>query len=78
MVLGKVNTINGKEQRIIKGSSTIVCPIAIFIPDQNPPYLLRAKFAKKSGPGVRTPDADTSIICSPISSNIIIRPIFHH
>lgn len=77
MVLEEVSTINGKEKRIITGSSTIVCPIANFIPDQNPPYLLKAKFAKKSGPGVRTPDADTSMICSPISSNIIIKPVFH-
>jgi hypothetical protein len=50
--------MNGIENRIITGSSTIVCPIAIFIAEQNPPYLLRVRFANKSGPGVRTPDTD--------------------
>lgn len=57
--------MNGIENRIITGSSTIVCPIAIFIPDQNPPALLRARFAKKSGPGVRTAVTETNMICSP-------------
>lgn len=56
---------------MITGSSTIVWPTAIFIPDQNPPYLLKTRVAKKSGPGKKTPDAETSMICNPISSNVI-------
>jgi hypothetical protein len=71
--------MNGIENRIITGNSTIVCPIAIFIADQNPPALLKARFAKKSGPGVRAPDTETSMLCSPISSNIVVEAIsFHH
>lgn len=51
VILTGENTTNGKESKIITGSSIIVWPIAILIPDQNPPYLLKAKFANRSGPG---------------------------
>ena len=47
--------------KITSGSSTIVCPIAILMPDLVPSFNPCATFAAKRGPGAITPDAETTI-----------------
>ena len=44
--------------RIINGNSTIVCPIASFMPDFVPPFMPYVMFAANNGPGDMTPEAD--------------------
>lgn len=44
--------------KIINGNSTIVCPIASFMPDFVPSLMPHAMFAANNGPGDMTPEAD--------------------
>ncbi len=49
---------------MIKGSSTMACPDAIFSPTKDP-YLLPYKILiKNKGPGDKTPEVETSITWS--------------
>ena len=72
---GKISKENTPiPNKITNGSSTIVCPIAILIPDLTPslkPYVI---FAVNSGPGDITPDAE--IIITKTANSIIWIIIF--
>ena len=58
--------------RITSGNSTIVCPIAILMPDFAPSLSPCAIFAANSGPGAITPDAEITITNTENSSNCSI------
>jgi hypothetical protein len=55
--------------KITKGNSTIVWPIAILIPDFVPSRNPYDTFAAKSGPGAITPDAEMTITITVNSRN---------
>ena len=56
---------------MIKGSSTMVCPNAIFSPTKEPNLLPYRRLIKKRGPGDKTPEVEINITWSENSNGDI-------